>query len=204
MICKVLTIIFTFNFTNIYPIKIKINLNFSIMKKGFLALLVYLLTSYNVAFAAQIGVLDVDKIIQESSAVVDIQKKVDAKKIAYENEINKKQSQLESEQKKLEDKKITLSKEAFEKEVKGFEAKVDDLKTYIDRKQNSLKKASIDAMSKVNDKVKTIVSEIAKEKELDTIIPASQTLYFKDELDITAEVLSRLNKKITKVEVKFE
>jgi Skp family chaperone for outer membrane proteins len=67
-----------------------------------------------------------------------------------------------------------------------------------------LKKASIDAMSKVNDKVKTIVSEIAKEKELDTIIPASQTLYFKDELDITAEVLSRLNKKITKVEVKFE
>jgi Skp family chaperone for outer membrane proteins len=174
------------------------------MKKVFLALTIYLLTSYNVAFGSQIGVLDVDKIIQESSAVVDIQKKVDAKKIAYENEINKKQSQLEAEQKKLEDKKITLSKEAFEKEVKGFEAKVDDLKTYIDRKQNSLKKASIDAMSKVNDKVKTIVSEIAKEKELDTIIPASQTLYFKDELDITAEVLSRLNKKITKVEVKFE
>ena len=174
------------------------------MKKGFLAFSIYLLTSYNVAFGAQIGVLDVDKIIQESSAVVDIQKKVDAKKIAYENEINKKQSQLETEQKKLEDKKITLSKEAFEKEVKGFETKVDDLKTYIDRKQNSLKKASIDAMSKVNDKVKTIVSEIAKEKELDTIIPASQTLYFKDELDITAEVLSRLNKKITKVDVKFE
>jgi len=174
------------------------------MKKSFLTLAFYLLTSYNIAQGAQIGVLDVDKIIQESSAVVDIQKKVDAKKIAYETEINKKQSQLEAEQKKLEDKKITLSKEAFEKEVKGFEAKVDDLKTYIDRKQNSLKKASIDAMSKVNDKVKTIVSDIAKEKELDTIIPASQTLYFKDELDITADVLSRLNKKITKVEVKFE
>ena len=174
------------------------------MKKGFLALAIYFLTSYNISLAAQIGVLDVDKIIQESSAVIDIQKKVDAKKISYENEINKKQTQLENEQKKLEDKKITLSKESFDKEVKAFESKVDDLKTYIDRKQNSLKKASIDAMSKVNDKVKIIVSEIAKEKELDTIIPASQTLYFKDELEITAEVLSRLNKKITKVEVKFE
>ena len=174
------------------------------MKKSFLTLAIYLLSSYNIANGAQIGVLDVDKIIQESTAVVDIQKKVDSKKVAYETEINKKQSQLEAEQKKLEDKKITLSKEAFEKEVKSFEAKVDDLKTYIDRKQNSLKKASIDAMSKVNDKVKTIVSDIAKEKEIDAIIPASQTLYFKDELDITAEVLSRLNKKITKVEVKFE
>ena len=174
------------------------------MKKGFIALALYFLTSQNIAFASQFGVLDVDKIIQESSAVVDIQKKVDTKKIAYESEINKKQSLLESEQKKLEDKKITLSKEAFEKEIKNFEKKVDDLKTYIDRKQNSLKKASIDAMSKVNDKVKTIVSDIAKEKELDVIIPTSQTLYFKDELDITAEVLSQLNKKITKVDVKFE
>ena len=200
LICKVLTIIFTFNFTNIYPTKNEINLN----KKSFIALALYFLTSQNIAFASQFGVLDVDKIIQESSAVVDIQKKVDTKKIAYESEINKKQSQLESEQKKLEDKKITLSKEAFEKEVKNFEKKVDDLKTYIDRKQNSLKKASIDAMSKVNDKVKTIVSDIAKEKELDVIIPTSQTLYFKDELDITAEVLSQLNKKITKVDVKFE
>ena len=53
------------------------------MKKSFLTLAVYLLTSFNVAFGAQIGVLDVDKIIQESSAVVDIQKKVDTKKIAY-------------------------------------------------------------------------------------------------------------------------
>ena len=174
------------------------------MKKGFIALALYFLTSQNIALASQFGVLDVDKIIQESSAVVDIQKKVDTKKISYEAEINKKQSQLESEQKKLEDKKITLSKEAFEKEIKNFEKKVDDLKTYIDRKQNSLKKASIDAMSKVNDKVKTIVSDIAKEKELDVIIPTSQTLYFKDELDITAEVLSQLNKKITKVDVKFE
>ena len=75
------------------------------MKKSFLTLVVYLLTSLNVAFGAQIGILDVDKIIQESSAVVDIQKKVDAKKVAYETEINKKQSQLEAEQKKLEDKK---------------------------------------------------------------------------------------------------
>jgi hypothetical protein len=40
------------------------------MKKGFLALAFYFLTSYNIALGAQIGVLDVDKIIQESSAMV--------------------------------------------------------------------------------------------------------------------------------------
>jgi len=174
------------------------------MKKTISILIISLLTCANNSLAGNIGILDVDKIIQESQAVNDIQKKVDSKKSNYESEINKKQSILESDQKKLEDKKITLSKEAFDKEVKAFESKVEDLKTFVDRKQNSLKKASIDAMGKVNDKVKSIVAEIAKEKNLDIIIPSSQTLYFKDELDITAEVLSSLNKKITKVEVKFE
>ncbi|NBX52283.1 MAG: OmpH family outer membrane protein [Proteobacteria bacterium] len=174
------------------------------MKKTIFILIVSLITSVNSALAGNIGVLDVDKIIQESLAVNDIQKKVDSKKSNYESEINKKQTSLEAEQKKLEDKKITLSKEAFDKEVKAFESKVEDLKTFVDRKQNSLKKASIDAMGKVNDKVKSIVAEIAKEKNLDIIVPSSQTLYFKDELDITAEVLASLNKKITKVEVKFE
>ena len=59
-------------------------------------------------------------------------------------------------------------------------------------------------MSKVNDKIKDIIAEISKEKELDVIIPAAQALYYKDNLDISEEVLKRLNKKITKIDVKFE
>jgi Skp family chaperone for outer membrane proteins len=52
--------------------------------------------------------------------------------------------------------------------------------------------------------MKEIIVEISKEKSLDVIIPASQALFYKDELEITEEVLKKLNKKITKVEVKFE
>jgi Skp family chaperone for outer membrane proteins len=55
-------------------------------------------------------------------------------------------------------------------------------------------------MTKVNDKIKDIIAEISKEKELDLIVPASQTLYYNDNLDISAEVLKRLNKKIRKKE----
>jgi Skp family chaperone for outer membrane proteins len=67
-----------------------------------------------------------------------------------------------------------------------------------------LKKASLDAMSKVNDEIKTIIADISKEKSLDLIVPAAQTLYYKDELDISNEVLKRLNKEVTKVKVSFE
>ena len=122
----------------------------------------------------------------------------------YQKEVTKKQNDLESEQKTIEGKKTILSKDGFEKEVQKFEKKVDDLKTYVDRKQNSLKKASMESMSKVNEIIKEIIADIAKDKNYEVIIPASQTVFFNETLDISEEVLKKLDKKITKVDVKFE
>lgn len=175
------------------------------MKKHLLVLTAaFALFTFNANANGNIGILDVDKIIKESSVMRDIQSKVSKKQEEYQAEVTKKQNALEAEQKKIEGKKNVLSKEAFEKESKAFEKKVEDLKTFVDKKQNSLKKASIDGMSKVNEKIKDIIADISKEKELDVIIPASQALYYRDDLDISAEVLKRLNKKITKIDVKFE
>lgn len=161
-------------------------------------------TSTEKTYNNKVGVVDIDKIIQESTAIASIQKRVEKQKSEYESEINKRQDELKSEQKKIEDKRDILSKEAFEKEAKNFEKKADALKTYTDKKQNSLKKAWVDGMGKINDKVKSIVAEIAKEKGIKIVAQSSQILYFEPELDITAEVLKILNKKMPKIDVKFE
>lgn len=156
------------------------------------------------AFAGGIGILDVEQIVKDSVAMRDIQKKVSKKQDEYQKEVTKKQNALEAEQKRIESKKSVLAKEALEKEAAGFEKKVEELKEFVEKKQNSLKKASVDGMGKVNDEIKDIIADISKEKDLDVIVPASQALYYKDELDISEEVLSRLNNKITKVSVSFE
>lgn len=158
----------------------------------------------NSANATEFAILDLERIIKESKAMKDIQNKVNKKQEDYQKEVNKKQTELENEQKVIESKKNVLSKEGFEKEVQKFEKKLDDLKTMIDRKQNTLKKASMESMSKVNEIIKEIIAEISKDKNYDAIIPASQTIYYADGLDITEEVLKKLDKKITKVDVKFE
>lgn len=174
------------------------------MKKTFIALTTACAFFSANAFAGSIAVLDVEKIVKDSTAMRDIQAKVTKKQDEYQKEVTKKQKDLEAEQKRIESKKNILAKEALEKETKKFEEKVDDLKAFVDKKQNSLKKASMDSMSKVNDKIKDIIAELSKEKDIDLIVPTSQTLFYKDEMDISAEVLKRLNKKITKVDVKFE
>lgn len=156
------------------------------------------------ARASGIGILDVERIMKESIAMRDFQSKIEKKEDEYRKEVEKKQTELDAEQKRIEGKRSILSKEAFDKEVAGFDKKLDSLKTFVDRKQSSLKKASIDAMSKLNDNVRDIFADIAKDRGLDVIVPASQAVYYKDELDVTDDVLKKLNKKITKIDVKFE
>lgn len=174
------------------------------MKKNLLALAtIFALFSFN-AHAGTIAVLDVEKIVKDSTAMRDIQKKVSKKQEEYQKEVDKRQKELESEKVKLDGKKNVLSADAFEKEAKKFEDKFDVLKDTVDKKQNSLKKASIEGMSKVNDEIKEIIAAISKEKNFDLIVPAGQVLFYKDGLDISNEVLAKLNKKITKVDVKFE
>ncbi|MBL6664850.1 MAG: OmpH family outer membrane protein [Rickettsiales bacterium] len=175
------------------------------MKKIFLVAITFcFLSTTNFANAGEIAILDIEKIVKESKAMKYIQNKVSKQQDKYQKLVTSKQSQLEKDQKKVEGKKSVLSEEAFAKELAEFEQKVDELKEYVDRKQNSLKKASLDAMSKVNDVIKNIISDIAKEKNIDIIIPANQALYFKDSMDISEEVLEKLNNKIAKVKVTFD
>ena len=176
------------------------------MKKTFYTLFLFfcVFLTKNSFANSKVAILDTDKIIQESIAVLDIQKKVEKKKGAYEAEINKKQTALMAEQKKLQDKQAIASQDSLQKEVKAFEEKVDNLKVFVDKKQESLKNSSLTAMNKVNDIMKAIVADISKEKEIDVVIPSSQVIYFQEHTDITSEVLAMLNKKINKVEIKFE
>jgi outer membrane protein len=156
------------------------------------------------AKAADIAVLDVENIVKNSAVMKDVQNKVSKKQTEYQKEIDKRQTALEAEGKKLDSKKGILSEEAFNKEQAGFDKKIGDLKDYLEKRQNSLKKASFDAMAKVNDKIRDIIADISKEKKLQLVVPASQTLFYDNEIDISSEVLKRLNAKLTKVDVKFE
>ena len=88
------------------------------------------------------------------------------------------------------------------KESLGYNTK--GKQTFADKKQNSLNKASLDAIGKINDQVKKVVKDISEEKQIDVVIGSSQIVFSnKNVLDISSDVVARLNKTITKVEIKF-
>ncbi len=77
------------------------------------------------------------------------------------------------------------------------------------QKEVQSKKAMLDngferALMDIQKVVSEIIVEMAKEKGFSMAIPTSQILYADPKMDISAEVLDKLNKKLPKVTVKFE
>jgi outer membrane protein len=155
------------------------------------------------AQAGEVGIINIEKISKESKAVSDLQSKVSKKQEEFQKEVNKKQTDIESDKKKFDEKRSKLSAEELSKEQTKLQKKLLEFKEFAEKKQAVLKKASADGMEQINKEMKGIVASISKEKGLKVVIPASQTTFFDDSVDITSEVVSRLNKEITKVSVKF-
>lgn len=154
------------------------------------------------ANASNIAVVDIESVLKNCVAMKDAQNKISKKQAGFQKEIDKKQNDLEKESKQVESKKNLLSEEAFSKEQLAFGKKVDDLKELVNSRQDALKKSSLEAISQINDKIKDVIEEIRKEKNIDLVISSTSAIYYADQLDISDEVTKRLNKKISTINVK--
>lgn len=170
------------------------------MKKAVILALAFLLVPV-ATYASEIAVVDVQEVVKESVATQNIRKQMKTKQEAYREKITKQEDKLRKKEEKLSDQRSLLSAEAFDAKRKDFQSEVAEAQRNMQEERAALEKAGISAMAKVRDSVNGIISDLAKEKGFSIAIPASSVMYAKDSLDITKEVLERLNKKLSSVKV---
>ncbi|NDA90581.1 MAG: OmpH family outer membrane protein, partial [Alphaproteobacteria bacterium] len=60
------------------------------------------------------------------------------------------------------------------------------------------------AIEVVHQKTISIIGDLAKKYSLDIVLPTSQVLYVKSELNITPEVISKLNNDLKEVPINYQ
>jgi Skp family chaperone for outer membrane proteins len=168
------------------------------------AVAILLLSTQAVAGDAKIAVVDIQKIVAESSATKDINKQLEKKKNEFQSQINKQEENLMKEDQELAKQKASLSAEAFEKKRKEFQTKVATVQRDVQKKRAQLENAYTDALAKVQKSVIEIIKSMASDKGFSLAIPASQALYYEADMDISAEVLKQLNSKLSSVSVEIK
>lgn len=150
-----------------------------------------------------VAVVNVAKIMRDSKAAVSVRNQLQTKQKSFQSDLDAKEKSLLAEDQALVKQKDSTDKAAFEKKVKDFRDKAASEQKAVQVKKAALDKSFATALEDIQKNVLDIVKAVAAEKKLNLVVSSAQVLYSDASLDITDEVLKRLDSKLPTVSVKF-
>jgi outer membrane protein len=169
------------------------------MKLTFISFLISfsLLSSFSTA-QLKIGYVDSDTILDKSPDMQEVRQKIDALIQEWQTEVRRMESELKTKQDDYEKRKLIMTEQTstealteiakLQKEIGDYRDKKFGANGELFQKQNEL-------MKPVQNKVFTIIQQLATEEELDFVFDRSGDiifLYAKPQYDLTSKVIERL------------
>lgn len=151
--------------------------------------------------APVVAVVDVQRIMQESSASKGIQKAIESQRDSYQKEIQTLEDKLQNAENELRKQQTVLAPDAFAAKRRDFEKQVADVQRTVQERKRTLDTAFNDAMTHVQKTMLDIVQDLADERGANVVIPRNLLVLFASNLDVTEPVLERLNKQLPSVPV---
>lgn len=148
------------------------------------------------------AVIDYQRILLESAASKSIAEQMDIRRKAFQDEIGKEEQRLHEARKALGKQRSVLSDEAFQTKQEEFEAEYAVVRDLASDRRKQLEDASAEAVNEVKGALIEIVTGIADERGFNLVLPSSQVLFFSRQIDLTEEVLSKLNDRLSQVAVR--
>ena len=148
-----------------------------------------------------IGVIDINKILAEANAAVEAAEEIEKIAIEIENEIKLSDEEIIKEQNLLIESQSIMAPEAFEAKRIEYESKI---QTYNSERQSKLMKIDeLIAISRndILNAIKPILEEISNEKGITIILEKTSIMLNAEKMDITNEVLKKLNKSLPNIKV---
>jgi outer membrane protein len=152
----------------------------------------------------KIAVVNMQAVMNDSTAVKSIRQPLESKRKIYHAEISKQDSELQKTNIELQKQQSALAKDVFESKFKALQAQATALREESEGKKRILENAASASDVQVQKAFGEIIADLAKEKGFNVALPSMQTLYADPTLDITADVTKRLNEKMPNYTVKFD
>ena len=175
------------------------------MIRKILFLVIFISTAPTLVMAdypnTSIGVIDLNKILSDADAAKAAASQIEAIAIEIETEIKLSDEEIIEEQNLLIESQSIMAPEAFASKRDEYESKV---QKYNNERQSKLMKIDeLIAVSRndVLSAMKPILEEISNEKGITIILEKTSIMLSAEKMDITDEVLKKLNKLLPTIEV---
>jgi Skp family chaperone for outer membrane proteins len=150
---------------------------------------------------AVIAVIDYQRILRDSAAARSIRDQVEARRNAYQEEINKQEQRLHEADKEVAKQRSLLTAEAFAEKRRQYEQDVAQVQKMVQDRRRELDSVSAGALNEVKKALIAVVTGIADERGFNIVLPTSDVLFFARKIDLTDEVLAKLDESLPDVRV---
>jgi Skp family chaperone for outer membrane proteins len=176
------------------------------MKNRFVLLVIIILILPTIAWAkhSNIAIIDIDKAINESMVYISLQSTLEKQNLKYQQELKGYETKIMALDKEIGQNSNKLSQEQLKKLKTELSQSEIEAQKVIHEHRISLDNAFSKAIEKIKISLFDIISNIAKEQNIQLVLPKSQTLYNTNSIDITNQVLQALNNKLKTVDVRFK
>ena len=147
------------------------------------------------------AVVDHQRIMRDSKAGKSIQQQLETRRKLYLDQLAKEEQRLAEVGKELARQRGVLAADVFAQKRKEYEEAVQALQRASNERRRQLDEALTAANALVRQALKEIVDELAEARGFNLVLPASGVLLFSPKIDITDEVMARLDRKLPSVKL---
>jgi len=149
---------------------------------------------------AAIGIIDMQRILQESSAAQGVDKDRQSYLESYNKQAAAEEQALREEQRSLALQPNQAPTPELEEKARAFRGKVATFEQSVAERRRNLERALSIALSKVQQMITVVADEVASERGINLVLYRSQVPLFDPRMEMTEDVLKRLNERLPKVE----
>lgn len=145
------------------------------------------------ADVAKIGIIDLQRVAETSSAGKASKAEIEKQGKNMETELRNKQAELEEAKKRLEREAMVMTREMREEKERDFRIKVNDLRTLEKKYKQEMNELNKRLVRQLQKDVFEIVQEIGKKEGYLLILEQVGVIYSPNSIDVTDKVIQRYN-----------
>lgn len=156
------------------------------------------------ASGVSIAVVDVQALLNDSDAAMDVKKQAAELRNSYQKEFEELEKKLRGMEKDFVAQKDKLSEEQIVAKRKEFEKQLIDAQMQVKKRKKQLEDAVGKATDALRSKILEIVATMSTQRGYHLVISRNDVVIVSSELDVTREVLDKLNEDLKSIKLEIK
>jgi Skp family chaperone for outer membrane proteins len=152
----------------------------------------------------RIALVDIGGVLRAADANNRVRELLDGQRAKFQEEFRAVEVDLQQSERDLLAKRELMAKDEYDKLVTEFQARVSSVQREIQYKRRSIDNAYQKALSDIRGLAIEVITKIASEREIDLILKRDASVIFLPNLNISDEVLTRLNERTKNARIEVE